>query len=235
MFIQKEESLSNVLHLMAILAAEDWYYALPGGAEIVYSSKKDLARIIAAPGQYAVVGYLVLGLLDVACKLVGPLEVIEHGVSAGFIFDDIPLAHLNILPKPNLSSNLTTDLFQAKSDSSTSESSSKNNGALPNLTVEATSTNPRPPSRTYQNDGWIADPLDFRLRIYYRQLSTTYEDVDLWTAFLSAMASAAVPDRDAQGAWIRMRFLNHDLIDSLTDRKRSSRSQLALQLPGRHH
>lgn len=210
-FIHKEESLSNVLHVMANLAAADWHAVLPGGAEISIQSKKDFVLIIAAPGQYAPLGLLVLGLLNVAYKIAGPLEIVEHGVFAGILLDNIPIAHLNILPKPGLASNLTTSSLQPRINLLGSNYSLPSEGKQTNMTIETTSVNPGSPSMVYKKDGWIADPLDFQFRIYYRRLTTQFEDVDLWTAFLTATASAAAWNGDITGASISMYFVELEI------------------------
>lgn len=183
------------MHIMARLAAEDWQNGLPGLAEFSAIGIKDSILIIVAPGQFAAFGLLVLGLLDVAYKLVESLQVHAFGVFANFVHVNTVFAHMNILPTKNPFSSLVT-LNQSQNKSAILNT--RNDGIL-NSTFYPTAGN-------IPDAGWIQDSRDDKLRIHYRRLGSSFEDVDLWTAFLTAMAMSAVPDKGKYGASIGTKF-----------------------------
>ena len=184
---------------MAMLALYDWSFLLPAGSEMKMKSLRDFVFIETSKSTY--IGLVILGILNVAYKLVDPMEVFEHGVFADFILDDISFAKLSILPKTSLSMNLTSNPLQVQWSLPPNNITSSSNAMtlnIPNMSEIHSNSQSNP----LADRGFISDPLDPNLNIYYQQLSTTYEDLDLWTAFLSAMTLAAVYDKSAKSAEI---------------------------------
>ena len=182
---------------MADLAASDWHATVAIGTEIKVESNRDFVLIVTA--RPTSICFLILGLLNVAYKLVRPMEVFDHGVFANFVLDNAsPFAYLNILPKPGTTGDSAAyEQFALPP----LNSSAPVNGTLMNVS-DASGSISKPVDSSSANQGYIVDPLDPKFTVAYRLLSAKFEDVDLWTAFLSAMALAAMRDKDASSASI---------------------------------
>ena len=193
--IHRSESFSNFLHMITRLAVGDWHHPVKIGTEFQITSPQDFIYIRTA--RPTNIGLLILGLLNVCYNLVGPLEVFERGVLANFALDEAPFAHMNMLANPSGKSGNT---MQEENNALALNSTLSSN--LTVVDVPAPNTQPQPLNSSNPNHAFISDPLDPKFRIYYRQISSTYEDVDLWAAFASALTLAATFDRDAGSASI---------------------------------